>query len=101
MDDNLYPNDGTHYEVTVPEEQKREETSEKAKAQAGRELLTELIKRWEERIRFYDSLNSIDVDVADTPEKHQLQVLANKQTKANLLTELDYLEGLKQQHIDS
>jgi len=96
--EDLYPNDGTHYEPSVPEEQKREENAEKAKVQEGIQLLEEIISRWDERIRFYDSLDSINVDVDTRPAQHRETVRANKQTKANLLVEKDYLEGLRSQY---
>jgi hypothetical protein len=98
MDDDLMPNDGTFYHLTEPEEQKQEESEERAKAIQGMALLEELIERLNTRITFYDSLNSIAPDVKDTPEQHLRACIAGQMTKQNLIQEKEYMEGLRDKY---
>lgn len=94
--DNLYPNTGdTYYKPEMPADRKDEESEEKAKALAGMPLINDLIARFDKRIAFYDSLESIPSDVSTHPEEHLRAVLANQMAKENLRAEKEYLEGLK------
>ena len=79
-----------------PADQKKQRIEEEMKVNEGIQLLEDMIKRWDERITFYDSLDSIDVDPTTHPEEHLRQVIANKQTRNNLIQEKEYLITLKQ-----
>lgn len=80
-----------------PEEQKKERQEEQGKVQEGIRLLEDMIARYDERIAFYDSIDSIKVDIKTKPEEHLRAVLANKQTKTDLIREMEYLITLRQQ----
>ena len=89
----------TQYFATEPQEQKKERNEEKAKVQGGRALLLELIERWEERVKFYSSIDSIPEDVRTNPEEFMVAVNANSLTKQNIKAELEYLDSLKRQYL--
>jgi len=96
--DDLYPNETTFFTPEEPQEQRTERNAEKAKAQEGMALLEELIKRFEERIGFYERIDSIPSEVESKPEEHLRAVLANRIVKENLVAEKDYLVSLRSQY---
>lgn len=75
-----------------------ETTQERAMVKAALPLIDELLDRLQARITFYDTLNSIEVDLETDPEAYIRQHIANAQTKANLELEKQYLETLKDTH---
>lgn len=85
----------SYFIVKEPEEQKKARLEEAGKVKEGIRLLEDIIARFDKRIAFYDSLDSMDVDAMSKPEDHLRQVIANKQTKANLIAEREYLYTLR------
>lgn len=83
------------YFASEPAEQVQERKEEKAKVMKGIAMLEEIIERFEKRIAFYDTLNSIDVDASTHPEEHLRIVIANKQTSQNLTEEKEWIENLR------
>lgn len=92
--DDLGNTESNYFLISEPEEQKQERRDEAAKIKQGRKLLEEIIARFEERITFYDTVDSIDVDIETKPEEHLRAVIAAKQTKLNLTQEKEWLENL-------
>ena len=45
MDEDLYPNEGTAFHPTIPEDRQREENEEASKAKAGIPIIEDLLKR--------------------------------------------------------
>ena len=93
--DELGNTESSYFLIEEPADQKQERQDEKAKVKQGIKMLEEIIARFQERITFYDTLESIDVDIETQPEEHLRAVIAGKQTKANLMQEKDWLENLR------
>ena len=92
--DDLYMNDGSYYQPEEPAMQILERQEERSKATAAVPLLKDLVKRFDERIAFYDSVESIDVTMLADEKRFMRQWEANKLTKDNLILERDYLRDL-------
>jgi hypothetical protein len=93
MDD--YPNDGeyydsSYYQVTEPQDQQEQRREAEAKAKANRNTIQDMIARLNDRIKFYDSLESIPDETIGDETIFRITVMANKQTVANLNIELNY-----------
>jgi hypothetical protein len=99
MDSDLGNSETSYFNLDEPVEQKKERKDEKAKVQGGRALLEEMIERWEEKVMFYDSVDSIPSEVRGDAQKFMLTVNVNALTKQNLLGELNYLEALRDQYL--
>lgn len=61
-------------------------------------MLNEIIERWETRINYYNLTDSIDVDIDEDAELHLRKMAINKGTKENLIQEMEYLSGLRDQY---
>ncbi len=97
--ENLYLNQGEHFDVREePQEQKRERQKEKAKTLAALPLLKDLTKHFEDRIQFYKQIDSINPATQLKPEEFMHAVSANRLVVSNLEQELDYLNGLEEEH---
>jgi hypothetical protein len=59
--DNLGNTETSYFRVDEPVDQKKERIEEKSKARAGLHLLEDIIERFNKRIAFYNTLDSIDV----------------------------------------
>lgn len=99
MNDDMGNIESSYFSVGEPLERKQERQAEKAKVQGGRELLLELIERWETKIEFYQTIDSIPAEVRADSSKFMLAVAANDLTKRNLQAELDYLTALQEQYL--
>lgn len=98
MDDNLYPNNGEYFLPTEPEEQKLDRKKEQAKVLEAKKLSDEIIARYEDRIVFYDTIDSIEVELRTDPEKFMRAWLVNREIKAILESECAWLEELVEQY---
>lgn len=97
--DNIMPNDGsTFYLPKEIEEEVVSRKKEKAKTLEKLAVLKEIIEYLEGRIAFYGSVDSIPDVVKVDPEKFMHVAAANSLTKACLITEKEYIEGLLQQY---
>lgn len=90
--DNVYPNFGEPFVPSAPaaQEQSRQKKIEETFDQFP--LLKQTVERLEKRIAFYDSVDSITVDIAADPLTFQKVHAANKLTRDNLKAEKDHLE---------
>ena len=89
-------NTGTDYfSIQEPADKVLERRAQQNKLQAGKALLDDVIKRLEERITFYDSLDSIDIDIETSPEAHKTEVITGQKTKLNLIIEKEYFQALR------
>ena len=93
MDDDLYPLDGAAFR-TEPKEQVDERKLEISKAQAAAPILEDIIERFEDKIDFYNSVDSIPPEVKTDPQKFLIIHNANELTRNNLIAEVDWLKGL-------
>lgn len=93
--DELGNTESPYFIPTEPEEQVQERKDEKAKVMKGIAMLEEIIERFEKRITFYDTTNSIEVDVTTTPEEHLRAVLVAKGISQNLTEEKEWIENLR------
>jgi hypothetical protein len=94
-----YPNDGsTYYALSEPENQKQEASDEKAKVMPALEFIEIAISRLEERIKHYQSVNAIEVDIDTKPDEFMHAYKAAQLTVTNLTQEKDYYVGLRDKY---
>lgn len=89
--DNIYPNSGEPFILTTPSKQKSDEEARLHATLAQLPLLQETVDKFNERIAFYDSVNSVPADVMTNPEVFMHIVAANKLTRDNLTAERDII----------
>lgn len=90
---NLYPSSGA-YRPQELVKRKREAKNEEAQAAQMLPLIKEIVQRFEERIKFYASVDSIPAEVLLDPAETMHVLAANKQTKQILEAETEYLKGM-------
>lgn len=93
--DNLMPKSGQYF--GIPQEDQdliSERQTESAKVFNALPLIQEILDRFEERIAFYSSVDSIPEEIHTKPDEFMHAVAANKLAKDNLISEKEYLEGL-------
>lgn len=91
--DNIIPNDGRFY---VPVKSKEAQEAERHKQKTVLEqvpVLKGVLKHLEEKILFYDSLNSIKVDISEDPLTFQKVHYANQICRDSLKTERTYIQS--------
>lgn len=93
-DVNLYPSGGAPFLPTEDIEQVNERKAEKAKVYTALPLIKEILERFDERIKFYDSVHSIPDATLVKPQEFMHLAAAHKLTGQCLQMEKDYLEGL-------
>lgn len=91
--DDVYPENSTAFFLEEPQEQKQERKKEEGKNWAGKEQIEEIVERLEARIKYFNSPQSIDVDIKDSPEVHQKKVFVSQGMSEELDRELDYWRG--------
>lgn len=97
--DDMYPNDGEYFAIPAePMEQQRDRAEEKSKVNANKKPIEEIIARLNDRIEYYNTIDSISTDVMTKPEEFMRQWEVNKQTQVNLIMEKEYWEGLLKTH---
>lgn len=96
--DDLYPRDGSFYQPEEPEAQVKEKAEERARVKSAMPMLNDLIKRFDERIAFYGSIDSIPADLTKSPASFQRLVAANRLVKDTLVSEKEYLEVLRDEY---
>lgn len=94
MEEDVYPNDGQYFLPTEPAEQKADRKREKAEAAQSSKVLNELIARYDQRILFYKSVDSIPKEVRADAEKFMVLVNANALVADILSDEREHLMGL-------
>ena len=97
MDNNLYPNDGQVY--AEPKDQIDEKNQEANEVLSALPLINEMLERFNQRIAFYSSVDSIPEEVQTKPDEFMHVATANKLVKDNLEQEKNYLEGLINEYV--
>lgn len=97
-DENLYPNDSTYFVPREPKEQVVARKREKAKTLEAKTEIERVIAHFDERIKYRDSLDSINISATTTPELHLRACVLNDMLKMALLEEKRLLEELLEIH---
>jgi len=96
--DNLYPRSGA-YRPTEPSTQVADRAKESAQTLKAMPIIEDLLIRFEEKIAFYGSVESVPEEVLTIPDEFMHIVAANKIIKGLLEAELDYLRDLVKTHV--
>lgn len=88
--------ESSYWVVEEPQDQKTARVNEENKLRAGRAVIDDILKRLQERIDYYSSIDSVEVDAVTEPEEHLRVVIANKQTLFNLRNERDYWKVMRE-----
>lgn len=96
--DDLMPNDGTYFGLREPQEQATARQKEKANTLEALPILKDLLRRLDQRIAFYGSVDSIPEEVKTKPEEFLVVHNANQMTRDNLRSEKEYIQGLLEEH---
>lgn len=84
VEDNVYPNDGRFYSPFAEDTKVDSETKQ---AEVNQDVLNKILERLDERIAFYDSVNSVPDEALTDPAKHMHYTASNKMTRNNLYME--------------
>lgn len=90
--ENLYRSSA--YRPSEPASQKVEKVKEKAQTVAALPLISAIVERFEDRVKFYGSIDAVPEDVLTLPDEFMHLVAANKLTRSLLQAELEYLKEL-------
>jgi hypothetical protein len=97
--DDMYQNDGTYFAIpTEPVEQTIARKKEKAKTLEAKTAIENVIKHFEERIKYRDTLDSLNVSAITTPELHLRACVTNDMLRMALIEEKQLLEELLDIH---
>lgn len=95
QEDNMYLNDGEYFQnVLKPKDQANEQENQKNEVLTALPLLNEMVKRFEERIAFYQSIDAIPDEVVSIPEELAHVIQGNKLAARCLKNEKNILEGM-------
>lgn len=97
MDDNLYPRSGA-YRPLEPTNQILEKQKIEAQVVKALPLIQELLTRFEEKVAFFKSIDSVPEDVLTIPDEFMHIVAANKLVAGMLEAELNYMRELVEEH---
>lgn len=93
-EDNVLPNDGTYFLPREPKTQVIARKKEKAQVLEAKSVIEAVIKHFEERITYRDTLDSLNVSAVNTPELHLRACVTNDMLKMALIEEKRLLEEL-------
>jgi hypothetical protein len=99
MPDYVPLQNSTYYNPTAPAEAKQEERKEKGMVLSAMPLIEDMIKHLEERIHFYETVDSIPAEVRTDTRLFMLRVEANDLAKENLKSEKEYFEQLRDEYV--
>ena len=96
QNDDLMPNDGTYFGGVPlePPEQAIARKKERAQAIEKDNILKDLLERWEEKIKFYNSTASFSDEVKLNPELLSKLVIAYAEVTSVLEAEKEYIQSL-------
>ena len=97
--DDLYPNDSGAMFQDQPEERTEEEQKEAGMVKASAPIIPEILAHFDERIAFYGSVDSIDINLNDDPLTHQKKTAVAQMMKSQLEQERSELESLFEQYL--
>lgn len=92
--DDLMPNDSTYFIPREPKEQRLARKQEKAQTLEGLTILQDLLRRWDEKISFYDSVRSIPDEIRVDKEKFAILSGIHSGIVESLEAEKEYIEEL-------
>lgn len=98
MDDDIYPAESPFAWQTEPKEQVSARKKEKGAALAAQNEIKKVIKHFEERIQYRDTIESLNVDLKEDPLLHQKKCEVNDMLKIALEEEKQLLEELIEAH---
>jgi len=90
---NPYPLNGQYFTPTVPQEQKQAAEDERDEVLTQLPLIKKVLKRLDDKISFYESVNSIPDEVKTKPDEFMHLYAANKLTCDNLKQERGYIQA--------
>lgn len=96
--DDVMPNDGSYFAPRIPEDRDIEDKKEKAETLSTLKVLKDILERFETRIAFYNSVDSIHDEVKTDPQQFLINFNANTLCRDNLRLEKEYIEQLIQTH---
>lgn len=88
----MYPNNGEFF--GEPADQKDKRTKDENQIANLMPLISDMVKRFKERITFYSTNEGITDEVLTSPEEFMHVVASNKLVVDALISEKEYLEGL-------
>jgi hypothetical protein len=99
QEDDLYPTDSTFFGVpTEPQDQINARKRERGQTLAAAKEIQKVVKHFEERIKFRDTLRAINVDLKQDPALHQKVCEVNYMLQLALEEEKQLLEELLDAH---
>lgn len=90
--DSVYPSDGEWF--AQPDQQVQEAHKEKNELSQAKPLVRKVIKRFDDQIKFYDSIDSVTVSLNESPAEYQRVMETHKLIKQYLQGERDYIMSL-------
>jgi len=94
MNDDVMPNTGDYYSLREPVDQALERKHEKSLTMSALPIIKQTISHLDERIKFRDSIDSINVSIDKDPLLYQKVSEVNKMVKQALIEERAILEDL-------
>lgn len=88
---NPYPLNGQYFTPTIPTPQRQAKEQAREEVLSQVPLLRKVLKRLEQKIAFYDSVNSVPDVVKTKPEEFMHIIAANTLTRNNLQQERSYI----------
>jgi hypothetical protein len=98
MEDDLYPRQGDYFGISVPDDQKREQETEKADVLNALPILEKVIGHLDKKIIQYSSINGVSDEVLTNPEEFMHAITANKIVVSILVSEKEALESLVKEY---
>lgn len=95
MDDDLMPNDSTFYFLPrEPKDQAIARKKERAETLKTLDELKKIVHHFDERIKYRDTIEALNVNLKEDPELHQKKCEVNEMLKLALTEEKNLLEEL-------
>lgn len=93
-EDDMMPNDGTYFFPREPKDQVLSRKKEKAQTLEGLTVIQDLLKRWSEKIAYYESIRAIPEEVKLNETQFMHTVAGHAVVLEILETEKEYIEEL-------
>lgn len=95
QEDNIYPSTTAFTPFNTQSEEKKEEQAERKAYEEKRDLVKEIIERFEMRLEVLDSVKAIPAEVRHDQVRFMHAVAGNDIAADELRVELEYLKGLQ------
>lgn len=96
--EDLYPNDSSYWLPSEPREQKIARKKEQAKTLEAVNVLKEIVKRLDERIEYFGTVDAIPDEVKYDPTAFLNMHNANQMVRNCLRSEKEYIESIIDAH---